>query len=189
MDEDGVLLEDVDAASTDGKVIVHIPKGTKILDPEGGILDEIGVTPIGRPPTPPEGYYVIAAFDFKPDGATFDPGIEITLAYDPEMLPEGVDEANLAIAFLDGATGEWVFVTGGVDPVADTVTFSIAHFTAFAILAAAPPAPTPTPSPIPSPSLTPAPPGGGLTPGTWAGIGIGILLVLGLGIWLLMRRR
>ena len=167
----GVLLEDVDAASTDGRVIVYIPKGTKVLGLDGEPLDEIVVTPVNPFPTSPDDYHVIAAFDFEPHGTTFDPRIELTLAYGPDALPEGVREADLVIALLDEATWEWEFVTGVVDTDANTITFSIDDFSLFAILAA--PAPTPTLTPTPTP--TPAP---GLGAGVWTGIGIAILAAL-----------
>ena len=173
----GVLLEDVDAASTDGRVIVYIPKGTKVLGLDGEPLDEIVVTPVNPFPTSPEDYHVIAAFDFEPHGTTFDPRIELTLAYGPDALPEGVREADLVIALLDEATGEWEFVTGVVDTDANTITYSIDDFSLFAILAAPAPTPTPTPTPTltPTPTPTPAP---GLGAGVWTGIGIAILAAL-----------
>ena len=170
----GVLLEDVDAASTDGRVIVYIPNGTKVLGPDGEPLYEIVVTPVNPSPTSPEDYHVIAAFDFEPHGTTFDPGIELTLAYDPDALPEGMREADLVIALLDEATGEWEFVTGVVDTDANTITFSINHFTLFAILAAPDPTPTPTPAP-------------GLGAGVWTGIGIWIAILAALLV--VTRRR
>lgn len=175
----GVLLEDVDATSTDGRVTINIPKLTKVLDCDGQPLDEIRVTLIDPPPTPPEGYHLIAAFDFGPCCA-FDPGIAITLAYDSDALPEGVDGANLVIGFLDGAAGEWEFMAGVVDTDVSTVTFSVDHFTIFAILAQAAPTPTPTPAPAP-----------GLGPGAWVWIVIAIIWVipLGLVIWLTIGQR
>jgi len=191
MSKDGVLLEDVNAISTDGNVTVHITEGTKVLGPDSEPLDEIGVAPVDPPPTPPEGYHVIAAFDFEPDDATFDPQINVTIAYDPEALADGVDESNLVIALRNETTGEWIFVDGVVDPDTNTVTYSIGHFTIFAILAAAQtPAPTPTLTPTPTPTPTPA---GGLGKGVRIGIGIGsvlvLLLLVGGGMWLRRRSR
>jgi len=183
MSIDGMLLEDVYAASTDGRVTIHIQKGTKVLGPDGKPLDEILYTPIDPPPTPPEGYHVIAAFAFDPDGATFDPGLEITVVYDQDALTEGVDEANLVIAVRDEGIEEWEFVTGVVDPDADTVTFSIDHFTVFAMLA---PALTPTPTLTQTPTPNPA---AGLSAAAWTGLGVAILGGLGLFVWLIIRRQ
>ena len=93
----------------------------------------------------------------------------------PDALPEGVREADLVIALLDEATGEWEFVTGVVDTDANTITFSIDHFTLFAILAAPDPTPTPTPAPA-----------WGWGTGVWTGIGIEIAILAAL---LLVARR
>lgn len=136
IDEDGVLAEDVTAASLDGRVTLVIAEGTQVLGPEGDPQVELTVETILDPPDAPEGYHMIVAFDFGPDATTFNPSIEITLQYDQEALPEGVDEVSLVIAYYDGAAGEWMFVTGEVDPAANTVTFSVNHFTLFAIIGA-----------------------------------------------------
>ena len=184
IDEDGVLAEDITATSPDGMVSIDIAQGTQVLGPDGGPLAELTVETISEPPDAPEGHHIVSAFDFGPDDSSFDPSLEITIEYDPEALPEGVDEASLLIAYYDEAAGEWVFVPGEVDPATNTVTFSAAHFTAFALLAAAPaPAPAPTPTPTPTPAA-----GLGLGTWTWAGIGIGVLALIGLPIWLIIRR-
>jgi hypothetical protein len=102
---------------------------------------------------------VIASFDFHPDGATFDPAIEITLTYDPDALPEDVDESQIVIAFYNEATGAWEYLSGTVDPDTNTITFSATHFTIFAVMAPGEcaPAPTETPTPTPEPTVEPTP--------------------------------
>jgi predicted lipoprotein with Yx(FWY)xxD motif len=91
---------------------------------------------------------VIAAYDFGPDGTTFDPSITLTISYDPAVLPEGVAEADLHIAMFDGT--DWVALASTVDTAANTISASVGHFTRFAALGAMPP-PTPTPQPPPAP--------------------------------------
>ena len=97
---------------------------------------------------------------------------------------------------FDDATGEWVFIPGVVDTQANTVTFSIGHFTTFAILALAPvpeptasatPSLTPTPIPSPTPTETPTT-SGDLGAGAWAMISVAIAAVLGLITWLIALR-
>ena len=182
MDESGVLLEGVTATSSDGTVTLTIAEGTQVLGPDGGPLTELTVEIILDPPDAPEGYHVIAAFDFGPDGTTSSPAMQITVGYDPGALPEGVDESNLVIAYYNEAAGEWVFVTGEVDSAANTVTFSAGHFTAFGILAAS--APEPAPSPAPTSASE-----GGLNGGVWAGIAVGIVALIGVPVWITIRRR
>jgi hypothetical protein len=182
INEDGVLMEGVTATSPDGSVTLTIAEGAQVLGPDGDPLAGLTVENILDPPDAPEGYHVIVAFDFGPDGTTCNPSIEITIEYDADALPEGVDESNLVIAYYDETAGEWVFVTGEVDPAANTVTFAAGHFTTFAILSAAAPEVTPTPPPSPTSE-------GGLSGGTWAGIGIGIVGIIGLSIGVIIRRR
>ncbi len=172
MDEDGVLRESIEVTSADGRMTIQIPEGTQVLGPDGKPLDLLKVTALyPPPPSPPDGYHIVAALHFKPDGATLVPPIQITVQYDEGDIPEGVDEANLVIAFLNEAAGEWVFVPAVVDTAANTVTFSTSHFSVFAILVAA--APTPTP------------------PINWPLIGgiIGAVMLLALISYLRLRRR
>jgi hypothetical protein len=181
-DGGGTVQGDVDAISPDGNVSIHIPAGTTALFGNGSPLTELNVDSIDYCPGPPDGKTVIAAFDFHPDGATFDPAIEITVTYDPDALPEGTDPSQLVIAFYNEATGAWEYLNGTVNPDTNTITFSVTHFTIFAVMApgecapepAETPAPTaeptaeptptatasPTPTPTPTIAPTPAPAGG-----------------------------
>jgi hypothetical protein len=183
IDESGVLMETVTATSPDGSVTLTLAEATQVLSPDGDPLVELTVEIVLDPPGAAEGYHVIAAFDFGPDGTTFSPSMEIGIRYNPDALPEGVDESNLVIAYYDEAAREWVFVTGEVNTDANTITFSAGHFTTFAILAAAP-APKVTPPPTPSSSDEE----GGLSGGVWAGIGIVITALVGMPVWLILRR-
>jgi len=181
--ENGVLMETVTTTSPDGSVTLTLAEATQVLSPDGDPLVELTVEIVLDPPGAAEGYHVIAAFDFGPDGTTFSPSMEIGIRYNPDALPEGVDESNLVIAYYDEAAREWVFVTGEVNTDANTITFSAGHFTTFAILAAAP-APKVTPPPTPSSSDEE----GGLSGGVWAGIGIVIIALVGMPVWLILRR-
>ena len=143
VDEEGVFTEDVTAESEDGNVTLEIEDGTTGLTEEGEPLDEISITEMADPPAPPEGASVVGlTYDLKPDGATFNPAITLTFTYDPDDIPAGVDEADLVIAIWDedaGDAGEWVVLEGcTVDPVTNTISAPVSHFTAFAILAYVP---------------------------------------------------
>ena len=161
-DGNGVFQNAFDAASPDGKVAIHIAGGTAVLGQDGNPLTQLTISSVSTYPTPPDGRTVIAAFDFQPNGATFNPAIQITITYDPNTLPDGTQPSDLVIAFYDPATG-WKYVSGIVDPVAHTITYSITHFTVFAVMGAATssaaasttPTPTPTLTPTPTPAATP----------------------------------
>ena len=140
VDEDGVFTEDVTAESEDGNVELSIDDGTTGLI-DGEPLSEISITEMDEPPAPPEDSNVIGlVYDFGPDGATFEPAITLTFTYDPALIPEGVAEEDLVIAIWvwDEAAGEWVWDELSpctVDPVTNTISVPVSHFTAFAVLA------------------------------------------------------
>jgi hypothetical protein len=112
-------------------VSIDIPSGTEILDSAGLPVDEITVAPTTGAPLAPQGYFLIQAFDFGPDGTYFDPFMEITVEYDLSQLPAGQEPV---IAYYDSTAGEWVFVTGHVNTAEGTITFNVEHFTTYAVL-------------------------------------------------------
>jgi len=142
---DGEILETITATSADGMLTVTIPKGTIALDKSGDPLDSLETAVDESPPSPPEDAHVIGlAYDFGPDGATFDPAITFTWKYDPDALPEDVAEKDLVIAYYD--TDKWVELDGMVDTEKNTITASVSHFTTFAIIGAITPPSAPAPA-------------------------------------------
>ncbi len=138
IERDGELLRTIEATSGDGNLTMNIPEGTVALDKDSDRLETLEVTINETPPDPPEDAYIIElAYDFTPDGATFDPPITLTWSYDPD-LPEGVAEEDLVVAYYDEATGEWVELDGVVDTENNLITASVAHFTTFAIIGSVP---------------------------------------------------
>jgi hypothetical protein len=136
----GAIQSAVSATSADGKLKMSIKAGTKALTQAGLPVSSLRVNTV-TPPSPPKGKNVIGlAYDFGPNGATFDPGIELVFTYDPADLPDRVNEADLVIAYFDETTREWVTLHCTVDTVTKTITAQVSHFTTFTILA--------TPSPI-----------------------------------------
>jgi len=142
---EGEILETITATSADGMLTITIPEGTIALDEYGNPLDTLEVAADPSPPDPPEDANIIGlAYDFSPDRATFNPAITLTWSYDPDDIPEGVDEADLVLAYY--YDGEWVELPCTVDPVTNTITASVSHFTTFAIIARAAPPPPPAPA-------------------------------------------
>jgi len=133
--DDGEVQETFTATSADGMLTLTIPEGTIALDEDGAPLETLEAAVDESPPAPPEGGHVIGAFDFGPDGATFDPPITLTWNYDPEDVPENMD---LVIAYYDEDDGEWVYLP--VERINNTLTASISHFTTFALIAVPKPA-------------------------------------------------
>jgi len=137
-DRYGKLLESLDATSVDGMLTIAIPKGTIALTKSSSRLSSLNASTDESPPSLPEDTHVIGlAYDFGPDGATFDPAITLTWKYDPDALPEGVAEDDLVIAYYDEDAGEWVELDSEVDTENNTITTSVSHFTTFTIIGTA----------------------------------------------------
>ena len=145
----GEFTQDVIVESTDENLTLTIDDGVVGLTEEGTRITEISVSEMATPPPAPTDASVIGlVYDFGADGATFDPPITLTFSYDPDALPEGVAEEDLVLAYYDVATGEWVELEDCVvDAENNTITASVSHFTAFAIIGAVtPPPPPPAPA-------------------------------------------
>ncbi len=137
-DYKGEVQKTVEATSEDGNLTITILEGTTALGEDGKRLRSLDVSVNENPPEPPEDSSVIGlAYNFEPTGATFNPPITFTWVYDPEDFPGGV--ADLVLAYYDEETSEWTELQCTVDPVNNTVTASVSHFTTFAIMGRIPP--------------------------------------------------
>jgi len=148
----GEILETIEATSEDGMLTLTIPEGTIALDKDGNPLISLETEVDTSPPPPPENTSIIGlAYDFGPDGATFDRPITLTRSYNPNDIPEGVAEEDLVLAWYDEAGDKWVELDCVVDTENNTITASIEHFTTFAIIGVV------IPSEPLEPALAPAP--------------------------------
>ena len=138
----GKLEKTIEATSEDGMLAITIPKGTIALDKDGKRLKSLQVAVDETPPDPPEDAHIIGlAYDFGPDGATFDPAITLEYTYDPAEIPEGVAEEDLVVSWYDHETGKWEECECTCDPEGNCITACVCHFTCFAIIAHATPPP------------------------------------------------
>lgn len=136
IDSDGVIQETVEATSEDGKLTIIIEEETVALDEVGEPLETLEVEVDESPPAPPANTQVIGlAYDFGPDGATFDPPLTLTFEYEESEIPDDANEDDLVIAYWDEEDEEWVELDCTVDPVTNTITAEVSHFTVFAIIA------------------------------------------------------
>ncbi|GEM_PF-4098355 len=112
-------------------VEIYIPPGALQVDVEITIrkLNVNGTQTIG------EKYYLVSDYyEFGPDGIAFSQPVTIKIPYDPNSLPEGVTEQNLAIYYLNGTV--WEPIPGcTVDTANHFVTAQITHFSRYAVLA------------------------------------------------------
>jgi len=138
----GVFNKAVIAESSDGLCRLTIDKDTVGLTKDDEPLSEIKMTRMGAPPAPPAGAHIIGqVYNFKPDGAVFNPAATLEYTYDSSKIPEGVAEEELVLAWWDAGADMWVELESTVDPEANTITAPVSHFTAFAALAYEPPEP------------------------------------------------
>ena len=138
----GDLAADVPVDPNEGGTVTT-DIGVSIEIPEGS-LDETVNIQIGTyevlPPGAPQ--LMGTLYFFGPSGTTFDPPAAITVPYDPDLLPEGFDSADLVLLIYSEIDGTWEeALNSTVDTDAQTVTGLTDHFSGFAaglLLARAP---------------------------------------------------
>ncbi len=135
IDSNGRFSREVTVESANNKVELTIAEGTIGLTATGKPLSEITITGMEESPSPPEHHGSIGlTYQLGPDGATFDPPITVTFAYNDSSIPDGVPEEKLALAFWESAIGEWVKLDSVVNSTDNIITAEISHFTPFTIL-------------------------------------------------------
>ncbi len=149
----GIVQEACQLESLFMEVYLDIDKGTKLLNTQGNALNSILASEVTTPPEPPSGTALVSVVDFAPDGAKFEPGITLTMSYEPAPLPEGMTEDELYIAYWQSS--RWFALPSMVDTEANTVLAEITHFTQFALIGKLPPPPGVV-SPPPLPEAEPA---------------------------------
>jgi hypothetical protein len=148
----GAVQTNVQLKSDDDRLSIDIASGTYLRDKVGNALGALSVGSLDNPPAPPSGSVLVTVYNFGPDGAVFDPGINLTLSYDPKTLPAGAREEELYTAWWDGTN--WQALMGTVNAAARTVSIKVNHFTQFALISKLP-STSPTPQ-IPVVTPTPA---------------------------------
>jgi len=116
IDSAGILLEDVEVISSDGVVTLRLAKGTRAIDESGKPLDSITVT-AEEPKVLPTGYYIyLWAYNFSPNGASFDTLSELIVYYDPSLIDWEGDEFQPQFGYFNEEELTW-------DPVDTTADF------------------------------------------------------------------
>ena len=186
---DGKVSQDVDYEGDEGMLGMHVGEGTEAKDEQGQPVQKIDVERVCvlYPAPPAKAYIIGCAYDFGPEGMTFNPPAKITLTYDEGQIPAGIDEKDLVIAYYDKSQGKWVKLPSVVDTVNNKVTADVSGFSMFAVYAEEPEA-TETATPVPTATPTPEPEEGGVNIGVIIGPIIAVI-VIGIVAYLLLRRR
>jgi hypothetical protein len=137
VNSEGVFTANFTAQSEDGKAQLTIKSGVTGKTRDGRTLSQISMLRMSNPPAPPpDTSFIGLVYDIGPDGATFNPPITLTITYDPALIPTGLDQNKLGVAFWDSTTSKWVMLEGAtVNTATHTISVPVSHFTPFAIIA------------------------------------------------------
>ena len=141
INDSGEFIREFSTESIDNRAMLTVAQGTTALTTEGEPLNELTIVEMDEPPpAPPNAEIANPVYDFGPDGTTFDQPVRLRLGYDESLIPEGISERQLTAAVWDHQLEEWVPLESTVDPVNDTVTTEVTHFTPYTVIASTRPA-------------------------------------------------
>lgn len=137
---EGVLWEDIVALSVDIQFELLIPKGTKLLNANGYPPFAITIAMVTGPDDPEDGVCIGAAYEATPDGITMSQVSTLSMKYEENDLPAGIDEACLSIAAWNEERQDWDMLPSVVDTGNNLLTTGIEHFSRYVIIAGTRPA-------------------------------------------------
>ena len=113
IDTAGILLEDIEVISDDGRAVLRLAKGTRVVDAQGQAPGSITVTagPSGKSPSGGDWWLCGSRYDFNPKGVTFSPPAELTISYDPSLVNlEVVNGYNARFGCFEEADLTWTWL-------------------------------------------------------------------------------
>jgi hypothetical protein len=113
---------------------LDIKAGTVALTPDNQQINSVTITTQDLSQIPKTNRKVIVAFECSPGGSVFSSPIELTIRYDPSLIPLGVSEKNLVLAYYDTHKDAWVDINSQIDPSTHVITGQVRHLTLFSIL-------------------------------------------------------
>ncbi|MBI4303762.1 MAG: copper oxidase [Chloroflexi bacterium] len=153
VDQHDALLKTIELRNPEGNVSFTLAGGTTLRHTSGSRVDLLSGNIVASPAPPPQGTFIVRAFQLQPAGVIFNPPVSLNMTYVPQELPSGADQASLRILFWDGT--QWQSLASQVDTGTHVVTAQAATSGIFA-LAGQTPAP-----PLPPPPVTVITSGGG----------------------------
>lgn len=128
----GMVQSAIQLKLDDSRSTLDIADNTRLSDGSGNRLESLTAKKLNPVPNPPYQSAVIMAYEFGPEGARFDPALSLTLKYDPQLLPAGVDGSKITLVYWNGTN--WVAVDSKLDVNAGKVTAKIEHFSRYALV-------------------------------------------------------
>lgn len=128
LDASGKTTDAAAFTSTDKKIQLTIPKGTKITK-NGQPVTTLDVNVIDKYFNNMANPLIVGstAYDF-PDGIEFSPYATITLNYETKDIPPYMDEKELKVMYYDSRLKTWIAWPSTVDTVKNQVSAKITHF-------------------------------------------------------------
>jgi hypothetical protein len=134
VDSKGVFSQITNAWSDDKKVVLNIPVNTTGLTASGAPLTQLSIIQLTTPPTFTAGAGMVSLpYDCTPSGVTFNPPATIRFSYDPALIPAGVAETSLQIAYYDSTVNSWITLPSTFDTDSHFIYAQITHFTVYAV--------------------------------------------------------
>lgn len=132
---------DAKVDSGDKKVHIQINKGVEAKTHNGKPINSISIQNNITTTEPISSTNIIgSSYEFGPNGAMFNPSINLTIAYDPTLLPEGYKETDLVIGYWNQETGIWEEMDSIINVESNTASVDITHFSTYAVIAQTSPA-------------------------------------------------
>ena len=149
IDANGFIYDNLEYVSFDNLANLKIAYGTIALTKAGNPLKTFNLNDMAEPDKPQDGAVLIGAeYDFEPEGATFSPGVPLTITYYPDTFPEDITEDMLSIGLWDEATEAYIPLASTLDVKKHEITTVINHFSRYAIIAVPLPEDTAAPDTI-----------------------------------------
>ena len=193
----GTVLKSIIVHADDNVADLRIPIGVTALDADGNRFSDIAITPLAGdevPAVPAGAIFEFAgyAYEVTPAGATFNPGITLTMDI-PEEAWNALDltDNQLTVKWYNKETGLWEEIQTTVNPSTRTVRATITHFSIYALFTEpATTAVTPIETVITTTTTAPTeePPAEGLPMAMILAIFAVIVIIAAAGYFLMMRK-
>jgi subtilisin family serine protease len=133
--DDGKTLDSLTSISPDGKLTLNLPAKTQLSDSSGKPAGALTAKVMENPPALPAATSLIGVpYSFGPEGTTFNPPATFIYRYTHDQIPEGVNEADISLAYYDDSNAKWIPLPGILDTSANTLTVNISHFSIYAVI-------------------------------------------------------
>lgn len=116
---------------SNGGTVTSSDRKAKIVIPSGALSQDTGIT-VAAVSNQPSGN-IGTAYEFGPDGTTFNEPVTISITYDEASLPSGVSESDIKLSMVTNS--QWQEITNSiVDTVANIVSGTTSHLSIYGVM-------------------------------------------------------